>query len=69
MHDDSATDTPCVLEFVFELLGRLVGGIFGWLWLDRETQRADLTSADFLVRASVAAGVFVTLIWLVLRFG
>jgi hypothetical protein len=68
MQISSATDTPCVLDFVFGLLGRLVGDIFGWLWLDRETQRADLTAADFLVRASLAAGVFVALIWLVLRF-
>jgi hypothetical protein len=63
----SDTDNPCVFEFVFELLGRLVGDIFGWLWLDRETQRADLTAADFLVRISLAAGVFVLLIWLLVR--
>ncbi len=58
-----------MFDFVFELLARLVGGIFGWLWLDRETQRADLTATDFLVRLSVAAGVLVLVIWLWFRFG
>ena len=68
MRLDSATDNPCVFGFVFELLGRLVGDILGWLWLDRETQRADLSAADFVVRFSVAAGVFVLVIWLLVRF-
>jgi hypothetical protein len=52
---------------LFELLSRLVGGIVGWLWLDGETQRADLTAADFLVRGSVAVGVFAVLLWLIFR--
>jgi hypothetical protein len=64
----AATDNPCVFDFVIELLARLVGGIFGWLWLDRETQRVDLTASDFLVRISVAAGVFVLVVWLLVRF-
>ncbi|MDQ1449756.1 MAG: hypothetical protein QOC79_2727 [Actinomycetota bacterium] len=49
------------------LLSRLIGGIVGWLWLDGETQRADLTAADFLVRGSVAVGVFAVLLWLIFR--
>ena len=53
--------------FLFDLLSRLVGGIAGWLWLDGETQRADLTAADFLVRGSVAVGGFAVLLWLVFR--
>jgi hypothetical protein len=57
-----------VFGFVLELLGRLVGEIFGWSWLDSEVQRADLTAADFLVRISVAAGLLVFVIWLLLRF-
>jgi hypothetical protein len=52
---------------LLELLSRLVGGIVGWLWLDGETQRADLTAADFLVRGSVAVGVFAVLLWLIFR--
>jgi hypothetical protein len=46
---------------------RRLADIFGWLWLDRETQRAGLTAADFVVRFSVAAGVFVLVIWLLVR--
>jgi len=52
---------------LLELLARLVGGIVGWLWLDGETQRADLTAVDFLVRGSVAVGVFAVLLWLIFR--
>jgi hypothetical protein len=63
----TVVDTPRVLGFVLEQLGRLVGEIFGWSWPDRETQRADLTAADFLVRGSIAAGVFVALLWLIVR--
>jgi hypothetical protein len=32
-----------------------------------ETQRADLTAADLLVRGSVAVGVFAALLWLIFR--
>ena len=53
--------------FFFELLSRLVGGIVGWLWLDGETQRADLTAVDFLVRGSVAIGAFAVMLWLIFR--
>jgi hypothetical protein len=52
---------------LLELLARLVGGIVGWLWLDGETQRADLTAVDLLVRGSVAVGVFAVLLWLIFR--
>ena len=52
---------------LLDFLGQLVGRIIGWSWLDSETQRADLTAADFLVRASIAAGLFVALLWLALR--
>ena len=53
--------------FLFEVLARFVGGIVGWLWRDGETQRADLTAADFLVRGSVAAGLFAAVLWLIFR--
>jgi len=68
MRIDSATDNRCVIEVVFELLGRLVGEIAGWLWLDREVQSTDFTVADFLVRISVVAGCIAVVLWLFARF-
>ena len=53
--------------FLLELLAELVGRVFGWWWLDNETQRADSTALDLLVRFSVAAGVVVVIIWLWVR--
>jgi hypothetical protein len=67
MRIEAVADTRSVLEFALELIGRLVGDIIGWSWLDRETQRADLTAADFFVRGSIAVGVFVALLWLIAR--
>jgi hypothetical protein len=52
----------------FDLLIELVGRLFGWWWLDNETQRADTTAVDLLVRFSVAMGVVAVVIWLCVRF-
>jgi hypothetical protein len=56
------------LVFFFDLLIDLIARLLGWSWLDRETQRADLTAADLVVRFSVAGGVAVVLIWFAFRF-
>jgi len=53
---------------LFDLLIELVGRLFGWWWLDNETQRADTTAVDLLVRFSVAMGVVAVVIWLCVRF-
>jgi len=53
---------------LLDLLAEFLGRIFVWWWLDRETQRADLTAVDMFLRFSVAAGVAVAAIWLAFRF-
>jgi hypothetical protein len=53
---------------LFDLVFKLVGGLFGWWWLDNETQRADTTAVDLLVRFSVAMGVVAVVIWSWVRF-
>ena len=53
---------------VFDLLFELVVRLFGWWWLDNETQRADTTAIDLFVRFSVAMGVVAFVIWLSGRF-
>jgi hypothetical protein len=53
---------------LFDYLIDLVGRFFGWWWLDSETQRADTTAADLLVRFSLAMGVAAAAICLWVRF-
>jgi hypothetical protein len=53
---------------MLDVLADFLGRVFGWWWLQRYVQRADLTAVDFLVRASLAFGAFVVFIWLALRF-
>jgi hypothetical protein len=51
------------LDAIFQLVGRIVG----LSWLSRETDRADLTAGDYLLRGSVIAGVFAVVLWLIFR--
>ena len=53
-----------LLGVLFEILARM----FGPRLIDRELESADTTPADLLVRFSIAAGVIVFVLWLVLRF-
>jgi len=55
-----------LLAPLLEILGRLFVRVFG-RWLDLEIESTDTTAADLLVRFSVAAGVIVFLMWLLLR--
>jgi len=53
---------------LFDFLTEMVLRVFGWWWLDNETQRADSTAIDLFVRFSVAMGVVAVLIWFWVRF-
>jgi hypothetical protein len=53
---------------LFDFLAEMVLRVFGWWWLDNETQRADSTAIDLFVRFSVAMGVVAGVIWLWVRF-
>jgi hypothetical protein len=56
------------LVTLFDVLFELAGRIFGWWWLDNETQRADTTPLDLVVRFSIAMGVVAVGVWLWVRF-
>lgn len=47
-------------------LMQIVGRMLGWS-PSGESERADLTAADLLVRGSIAAAIFVGLVWLIVR--
>ena len=53
---------------LIDLLLELVVRVFGWWWLDNETQRADSTAIDLFVRFSVAMCVVAGVIWVWVRF-
>jgi hypothetical protein len=56
-----------IVAALFDLLARFLVPYLG-RWVNLEIESTDTTAADLLVRFSVAAGVVVFLMWLLLRF-